>query len=182
VTKEELLANIEREWEALQAAIDGLSDAQLTAAPVSGDWTVKDILAHIAVWLSYLSTNLYKIERGVKPDMGLTDDQVDRLNAQHYREQRNRPLERVLEDLHGAHLAVLNRVEAFSDAILFDPQKFKWMKGQPLSAHVAVNAHEHYREHAADILAWREKQGIPSVSCKGTEELEGTPPLAGSVR
>ncbi len=158
MTKEELLANIERDWETLQAAIDGLSDAQMTEMPVVGEWTVKDLLAHLAVCESILVTDLYKIERGFVPDLGLTAAQVDQLNAQYYRDQKDRPLERVLEDLHDVHLALLNRLENLPDAALSDPRRFQWMKGQPLSAFVAEDSFEHYREHTAELRAWREQQ------------------------
>lgn len=158
MTKAELLGEIEREWEALQAAIDGLTDAQMTRMPVAGEWTVKDLLAHIAVCQSLLVTNLYKVERGVPPSgVDLTPAQVDRQNAQFYQEQKGRLLERVLEDLYDVHLALVNRLDGFSDVLLSDPKKFKWMKGKPLSAFVAEDSIEHYREHTADILAWRAK-------------------------
>ena len=163
MTKDELLGEIEREWEALQAAIDGLTDSQMTRMPVVGEWTVKDLLAHIAVWQSRLVTNLYKVERGVPPaDVDLTPAQVDRLNAQFYQEQKGRPLERVLEDLYDVHLALVNRLDGFSDVLLSDPKKFKWMEGKPLSAFVAEDSIEHYREHTADILAWRATRSVPN--------------------
>jgi uncharacterized protein (TIGR03083 family) len=158
MTKDELLADIEREWEALQAAIDGLTDSQMTRLPVAGEWTVKDLLAHIAVCESLLVTSLYKVERGVPPaGVDLTPAQVDRQNAQFYQEQKGRPLERVLEDLYDVHLALVNRLDGFSEAMLADAKKFTWMKGRPLSAFVAEDSVEHYREHTADILAWRAK-------------------------
>jgi len=156
MTKDELLGEIEREWEALQAVIQDLTDEQMTRIPVAGDWTVKDLLAHVAVWQSRLVTNLYKVERGVPPaDVDLTPMQVDRLNAQFYQDQKGRPLERVLEDLYDVHLALLNRLDGFSDAMLSDAKRFKWMKGAPLSAFVAEDSIEHTREHTAEIVAWR---------------------------
>jgi uncharacterized protein (TIGR03083 family) len=156
MTKDELIAELEREWEALQAAIDGLTDEQLTRMPVVGEWTVKDLLAHIAVWESRLVTALFKAERGFVPsDLVEADAEVDALNAQFYREQKDRPLDRILEDLHDVHLALVNRLEAFPEQALNDPRKFKWMKGEPLSRMVAGDSVEHYREHAEDIGRWR---------------------------
>ena len=158
MTKGEVIAHLEREWEALQAAIGGLDDQQMTDMPVVGEWTVKDLLAHIAVWASRLVTALFKAERGFVPDLVESGAQVDRLNAQFYREQKDRPLERILEDLHDVHLALLNRLETFPEASLVDPKKYKWMKGEPLSRMVAGDSFEHYREHAVDIRVWRERQ------------------------
>jgi len=162
MTRDELLADIERGWEALQAAIEGLTEEQMTRMPVAGAWTVKDLLAHIAVWQARLVTNLYKVERGVPPaNVDLTPAQVDRLNAQFYQEQKGRPLERVLEDLYDVHLALVNRLDGFTDASLSDPKKHKWMGGKPLSAFVAEDSVEHYREHTAEIMAWRATRSVP---------------------
>ncbi|HLF26376.1 MAG TPA: ClbS/DfsB family four-helix bundle protein [Anaerolineae bacterium] len=159
MTKVELIQTIEREWEALQAAVGDLTEAQLTAIPVVGEWTVKDVLAHIAVWASRLVTDVFKAERGVAPNASLTPAQVDALNEQFYREQKDRPVERVLEDLHGVHLMLLNRLEELPDNVLSDPHRHKGLKGQALSAYVAEDSAEHYREHTADILAWRQRLG-----------------------
>ena len=158
MTKDEVIAELEREWETLQAAIGGLSDEQMTRRPVVGEWSVKDLLAHIAVWASRLVTALFKAERGFVPDL-VESAQVDELNARFYQEQKDRPLERVLEDLHGVHLALLNRLETFSDKALTDPTRYKWMRGEPLSRMVAGDSFEHYREHAADIQAWQQRTG-----------------------
>lgn len=155
MTKTELLANIEDAWEELQTAIDDLTEDQMTRLPVSGSWTVKDILAHLAVWLSRLVTDLFKAERGFVPEANLSSAQVDALNARFYEEQKDRPLERVLDDLYGVHEALLRRLESLPDAALSDPKKYKWMKGRPLSAFVASDSLEHYREHTPEILAWR---------------------------
>ena len=159
MTQDELIESLEREWEALQAAIDGLDEKQMTEVPVIGEWTVKDLLAHIAVWSSRLVTDLYKVDRGLAPDTSLTSAQVDQLNAQYYAEQKERPLERVLEDLHNVHLALLNRVEAMPGKSLTDPKMHPWLKGQPLTRFVAEDSLEHYREHTEQIRVWRQRIG-----------------------
>ena len=159
MNKAELIASIEREWEALQAALDGLDEKQLTTIPVTGEWTVKDLLGHLAVWESRLVTDLYKIQRGVEPDWkGLSDAQVDRLNAQFHQEQKSRPLERVLEDLHSVHLALLNRLDEFSDAALSSPDKYPITGGKSLAEVAMIDSAEHFQEHAAEIRSWRKGQ------------------------
>jgi len=37
-------------WTAFQASYAGLSDAQLMEPGVTGDWSVRDILAHVTTW------------------------------------------------------------------------------------------------------------------------------------
>jgi len=160
MTKDDLITAIEHEWEALQSALDGLDERQLIAAPVAGAWTVKDLLAHLAVWESRLVTDLHKVERGVAPTWNLTSAQVDQLNAQFYREQKSRPLERVLEDLSGVHLALLNRLDNLPADALTDPKRFRITDGRPLAEIIAADSAEHFQEHTAEILAWRRRMDM----------------------
>jgi len=47
MTKTQLLNKLEQAWAAFQASYAGLIDAQLTETGVTGDWSVKEILAHV---------------------------------------------------------------------------------------------------------------------------------------
>ena len=70
--KQQLLKQLEKAWTAIKESYAGLSDAQLTEPGVMGNWSVKDILAHVTTWeeeaLKYLpliitrsSSTLYQI-------------------------------------------------------------------------------------------------------------------------
>ena len=48
--KEQLLGKIDVAWSALQESYAGLSESQLTEPGVTGEWSVKDILAHVTTW------------------------------------------------------------------------------------------------------------------------------------
>lgn len=159
MTKDELIAKLEQEWVLLEAAIDGLDDEQMTQIPVLEAWTVKDLLAHIAMCESLLVTALFKLERGIVPD-DLSDAQVEIQNEQYYRQQKDRSLEQVVEDLQGVHLALINRLGATSEKTLTDPKKYRWMKGEPLSKFISEDSIEHYHEHRQQIQTWRKKQGV----------------------
>jgi len=50
MTKQQLLDRLENAWADLQASFAGLSEAQMTQPGVTGDWSVKDILAHVTTW------------------------------------------------------------------------------------------------------------------------------------
>ncbi len=50
MTKDELIKKIETEWDNLQAALDGLTEEQMHQPGVVGEWSIKDILAHITAW------------------------------------------------------------------------------------------------------------------------------------
>ncbi len=48
--KQQLLKRLEKAWAAIEESYDGLSDSQLTEPCVIGNWSVKDILAHVTTW------------------------------------------------------------------------------------------------------------------------------------
>lgn len=156
MTKLELLEAIQQERAAFEATLAGLTPEQMTAPGVMGEWSVKDLLGHVAMWESRLVTILYSVERGVEPKT-LRSSEVDRVNAESYVEQRERPLDRVLSDFHAVHVQLLKRLDALQDRDLSDSKRFPWMEGEPLEKLVAGDTFEHYAEHRPAIEAWRKK-------------------------
>ena len=49
MSREELIADLDRGFSALTDSFSGLTDAQMSEVWY-GDWSVKDILAHVAGW------------------------------------------------------------------------------------------------------------------------------------
>ena len=154
MTKRELLEAIRKGRAELEAALTDLTPEQMTARDTGGGWSVKDTLGHVAMWESRLVTMLYAVERGVTPKVIRAED-VDKFNVESLAEQRDRPLERVLSDFHAVHTQLLKRLEAVPERDLFDPGRFGWMEGEPLSRMVAADTFEHYAEHRPAIEALR---------------------------
>jgi hypothetical protein len=157
MTKDELIKQIETEWENLQAALDGLTEEQMHQPGVVGEWSVKDILAHITAWQTRLITTLFKAENGFTPDTTDGGQTVDQLNEEFYREMKARSFDRVWDDLDSSYHQILSRLESWKDKDLFDPKRFKWMKGKPFAEYIAGDSYEHYAEHAVQIREWRKK-------------------------
>ncbi len=148
MTKRELLESIQKGRAEFEAALTKLSPEQMVVPGAMGEWSVKDILGHIGMWESRLVTTLYAVERGATPP-GLVHTQVvvDKVNAESFAEQRDRPLERVLADFHAVHKQLLKRLDMVKESDLFDPKRFKWMEGEPLAKLVAGDTFEHYAQH-----------------------------------
>lgn len=155
MTKDELIQQIESSWADLQAALDGLTEEQMHQPGVVGEWSVKDILAHITAWQTRLITALFKAEKGFAPDTTESGATVDQLNEKFYREMQDRSFDLVWDDLDASYHQVLTRLSGWSDKDLFDPRRFKWMKGEPFATYIAGDSYEHYAEHAEQIRAWR---------------------------
>ena len=59
-----------------------------------------------------------------------------------------------------AYQKLLSAAESATEADLFDPHRFAWMKGQPLAEWIINNTYGHYDEHLTDVLRWL---GCPST-------------------
>ena len=87
-------------------------------------------------------------------------EDIDEWNAEQYGSNAPRALAAVLEDFHGVHKHLLEAIAALDNRTLDDNRRFPWMEGEPLSYLILENAAWHEEEHAADIRAWREQEGL----------------------
>jgi len=144
----DILEKTEASREQLDLALEGLTPAQMEMPGVMGAWSVKDILAHIAVWQSRLVRLLFQLARQQKPQWDIRD--VDGINAQIYAQQKDRPLDLVLEDMEGVFEQVCLRLETLREADLA-----RRVGNVSLAEIIAANTYEHDDEHTAQIMAWR---------------------------
>jgi hypothetical protein len=157
----EILNKLETERERFLDAIEGLSDEDLQRPGVTGEWSIKDIMSHISRWEAELVKLLWQARQGQKPtSMHFTQVEVDATNLDWFKESQFRPLRSVLDDFHAVRNQTILRVEAFSDADLRDPDRYKWAKKQPLAEWIASDSFEHEAEHREQILAWRKAQNL----------------------
>jgi hypothetical protein len=156
MNQSDLLVAIKTARTKLEAALQGLTDDQLQVPGASGEWSVKDILAHITAWEVDLLTNLGKAKRGQKPGKATwTQAEIETQNAKWQADYRDRPLERVLEDFHGVHKQIVRLVEGLSDRELAAP--VQWRRGQPLHDFIVDYVVDHEADHWPDLRAWRQK-------------------------
>ncbi len=148
-----LIAALKAVREDTEQALRGLTDAQLEAPGAVGQWSVKDLLAHLTAWEVNVLTNLGKARRGVRPALlNLSEGAVDAQNAKWQAEMANRPLDQVLEDFRGARSQMLRQVEGLSDEDLAAAPA--WL-GVPLGDYIASDSYEHEAEHLSQIKDWR---------------------------
>ena len=160
MNKQELIAYLSDERAKLEAVLARVKPEQMMQAGVCGDWSVKDIVAHLAVWTSREVTVLFQAERGQKISYGVPDDSVNdwaNVNAKDYEQQKDRPLERILEDFRGAHKQLLKRLNTWQDeTALFQANNFAGSKSS-LADKMIGGVGEHDTEHREQIEAWLAK-------------------------
>src|SRR5215472_11502420 len=100
---ERILNRLDTAWTAFKESYAGLPDARLLAPGVTGDWSVKDILAHVNTWEDEALKYLPVILRGGKPPRYVAFGGIDAFNAQMTEQKRDLSLpqvRRLLDDTH----------------------------------------------------------------------------------
>lgn len=161
MNKPELIAALENGREQFHTVIQGLSDEAMLEPGVVGEWSVKDVLAHLTRWEGELVALLFQAQQGREPGtVHFGSASTDEVNAKWYAESKDRPLERVLSDFEGVRRQTIRRVQPLSDRDLTDPKRFPWLDGKPLSSWIENDSFGHEAEHAVQIRAWRERRGL----------------------
>jgi hypothetical protein len=143
----------EAEFESVLAL---LSEAEMITTGVNGEWSIKDVLAHMTAWQKRTIIRLQAAAEGREPTMTpiSNEEEMNALNEQFYQENKARLLSDVLADWRATHLRMLEAVQVLSDEDLNDPHKFAWNDGNALWQYVAGDTYEHIDEHSGSVEQW----------------------------
>lgn len=156
MTKHELLTLMRVTRQELEALLAQLTPAQMSQRGVAGDWSVKDMLAHIA-WYQAEEVEFFG-ETGVEASPLWATPQ-DARNELLFAQNHDRPLDAILADFRNAFVRFLQVVEGLSDAALNQPGRFPDTSADRLPWQaIAVHSYEHDREHIAMIRQWLANQ------------------------
>ena len=159
MTKAELLDQLQeenRQWEAL---LDQIGEARLDQAIAPGQWSIKDIVAHIAAWRRRTVGRLQAARDGradPPPQWPVHLQTDDEINAWLHAASHDRPVPVVLADSRQVFQDMLAAVAALPEGGLLAPGRFAWLEGKPLSA--AVLFGHFHDEHEADMRAWASRK------------------------
>ena len=152
----QLVKTIQNAWTTWVALIGQVDQEQLFSPGVAGDWSLKDIIAHIT-WFEKEMVGLITAHALVSSE--LWNLPTDERNAAIYEEVRIQPLEQVLEESATVHQQMLEVLPSLSEEDLTDPSGFPnmppdWQPGML----IAQNTYEHYEDHIRDVKMWLEKR------------------------
>lgn len=162
-TKAALLAEIDRAWAALLAAIDRLTEAQLTIPQDDQGWMAKDHLIHLAAW----ERSVIFLLQGQSRHEGLGvaasvyfNGTYDEINDVIYRQHKETPLADVLAQLRDTHQQLLTLLQPLSDDDLnksyhhYLPDTPGDNDGPPVIDVIYGNTADHFAEHLNWIEAF----------------------------
>ena len=166
--RDRLFSFYRRHFNSLLDAITGLTEESCITVPVSGNWAVRDLLAHILAWDEYV---LELVKRW--PDISLPDAQtsgqeirreddlshwasgdVDTVNARLHEARAELSMIEVLDGLATCHRRIVSRCRRLSDEEMRTEVEYDvGEKGNVVNLLVSTSAHT--ADHAAEIYAAR---------------------------
>ena len=137
---------IRAEHARLEALLADIPDMQFIQPGVFGEWSAKDMLAHITFWeqrlIAYMNgARESLIQPGEDEQAG-----IDRINAGVLAANRDRPLAEVRAAFGDSYQQALALVESLSADDLADDELFGLIAGDTFG---------HYREHIMMLEDWR---------------------------
>jgi len=150
MTRDELLAQMHTEREQLWSAIAGLNRDALALPGVNGEWSVKDVLAHVAFWEEHASQRLRLLAEGRAEEISYYGrEEIDGTNAQVFAERRPWTVAEAEQALRLARRRLLKDL-----ATLTDEQLGSSPAGIPVLAWLAADTFQHDQEHLPQVRAW----------------------------
>jgi len=143
----------------LETILEQITEEAMLIPGVEGDYSVKDIIAHIAVWDRRGTHWIESAARGETPAMpvpGKTWADLDELNAQTYLEFRDRSLADVMEEFEDSYPPLLGAAQHFPEGEIARPITFfngTSHETMPAGRLIAWR-YRHYRSHGFRIRAW----------------------------
>jgi len=112
--KVQILPRMAESRRALQSAIDRAGPALLVKPGSWGEWTLKDLLAHITYWQTSAIDRLQKVAAGRSDEIQLLgdDEAIDQINENVYRANKDRLLADMLEAFNTTNLSFRTAVKS----------------------------------------------------------------------
>ena len=152
--KNQLVAESQKEYAALEQFLAPLTPAQMVQPGASGEWSVKDVLAHLLAWqqmfMGWYAAGL-RGENPATPAEGYKWSQLPALNQMIYEKHRKRTLEDILSQLAASHQKVTKLAQSLSEEELFTPGRYLWARTNALASYFASITSSHYRWARTEI-------------------------------
>ena len=162
MNKSELLDWLQEEYRQWEALLEQVGPARMEQPGVNGDWTMKDIVAHLTGWNRWLALRLQAAARSESkplppwPTHLQTDDEI---NAWIYASYRGRSVPEVLEETHRVFQELLAVIAGLPEDVQIEEvhrpgrtYHLVWLGDERFQAGEFF-AHFH-DDHEPDIRAW----------------------------
>ena len=145
---QQLLDRLDSAWKDFEESYAGLSDAELETPGVTGQWSVRDLIAHITWWEEEALTHLPRIlDGGRPPRYSVKYGGIDAFNALKSEEMRGRSLASVLRKHDETHQRLIAYIRSVPEELFATETRFR--------RRLRSDTYGHYPHHAKAIRKWR---------------------------
>ena len=150
--KDALFRRVESAWQELQDALSGLSDEAMQEPGAVGEWSVRDLMAHVTTWEEEALKALPVIILGGKLPRYASVGGIDAFNARQQDAKRHLSLDRLRVEMNATHQRLLGVLDRTAESAYAKEGRFL--------RRLRLDTYGHWRLHAADVRQWRESRGL----------------------
>lgn len=110
--REDLILAEDERWEQLSSLLEELPEDRMLEPGVAGEWSAKDLLAHIGCWMAEAARNLEQMRMGTWEQRRLD---IDAMNREFVEAFRDADLELVRVEMEAARIRMLQEWHALSE-------------------------------------------------------------------
>jgi hypothetical protein len=145
----ELTGELRAERDAFFAALEAVAPESLTTPGLVGEWSGRDLIAHVGYWVGHATELIHRAELGRTEPDDLGERAVDEINATVARVARETPLDTVRRREAASVEALAGRLAQIDPVLL----EVVLPDGASLARGIREDGAEHYREHADELRA-----------------------------
>ena len=151
MNRSQLLDRVALAWTEFAQSYAGLTESEMLEPGVTGQWSVRDIIAHVTWWEEESLTHLPGILQGRKPPRySTTYGGIDAFNAQMAERKKHLSLAEVVREQDRTHRRLIALIEAAPDDQITSETKWRHR--------LRLDTYGHYPKHAAAIRRWRQRR------------------------
>jgi hypothetical protein len=155
VGRDALVAELDAAREEFLAALADV-DADLATAPgVVGEWSVRDLVLHVAFWSEHAAGALQLAADGRGQEFDYSTDRTDAMNARVFAESQSVAPAAALKREETAFGALRERLSRLDPELL----DLRLGNGDTVAEVVRYDGPDHYAEHTAHLRAWFTEAG-----------------------
>lgn len=152
LSKAVLLEKLRSAHANLEAAIDGLTEEQMTQPGVIGDWSIKDLIAHLTYWERRAAFLLGSSINGYREEVDIWKiGSVDEQNERNFQDNKDRPVADVLADWRSILQTILFLLDCLPEQNLADTSRWGWPQDESLGERIEGESSGHIEEHWPDL-------------------------------
>ncbi len=131
----------------LLSALAAVKPDSMTTRGLVGDWSARDLIAHVGYWAGRAVEIIHAVEQGRSNEVGVGQPPVDEVNETVLRVARTTPLATVRRREAASVKALIERLRSLDPALLAE----RLPDGDTVEEGVRDDGPAHYREHAEEL-------------------------------